>query len=328
MQQNEDLQDLREPTIQLPIDDDPVIESASMRFPFDTQELDALRLEHDSFSSELSEKIDRSVASGEDPRARQLHREAYDLYRKANTEYMSSGGTFEFITLESGKRSVSDQVKLYRKYVEYRECNGPKVPAANHPGKSLHNFGMAVDVVRGSDETRLATALVNNGWIAAVDGEGWHFEASGAPSYTSVQRYIQTELISLAQTIADSIVNAILYTCYLLENEAEFRRQEADIRNKEVAINRARTELRTRRAQLNQEATQLNNEANSIVQEESAIRSLSNQLNGMVYNRCPNGQPYVDCTHASLKQQWDSERQAIADEIRRRTSAVGQRKAR
>lgn len=56
-----------------------------------------------------------------------------------------------------GYRSIELQAKLYAAYLAYDKYlhhGGPKVPFAGKaapPGKSAHNFGMAVDVVWDSD---------------------------------------------------------------------------------------------------------------------------------------------------------------------------------
>lgn len=295
---------------------------------FDASIFDALASEAtDDLLAEFAPVAASPEPIGEDAQARQLHSEAYEFYKSANSQYQSDGGTFPFISLTSGKRTVQTQVRLYRKYIEFLECNGPRTPAANKPGVSPHNFGMAIDVVRGSDEAKLNDALTNNGWVAAVEDEGWHFEAQDAASWEKIQDYMASDIKPLSDSIAQAIVNAVLFKCYIQRNEAEFRRQEQDLRQREQDLRRRGLDLRDRRVQLNRKTTQLNNERAAMTAEENAIRGLRNRLHGMVFDRCPNNQDINHCTHYDLIRQWRQERQDLVNEINTRDAALRRRRA-
>lgn len=278
-------------------------------------------------SASLDESFEEvETSGGEDSKARQLHSEAYSMYQDANTEYKGSGGTYSFIKLTSGRRTVQKQVDLYKSYIEYLECGGRQVPRANHPGRSLHNFGMAIDVERGTDEQRLLTALTNNGWIAAIEDEGWHFEAQAAPSFTKVKDYIQREISPVSTQIADAIVNAVLFSCHLKKTDDEFGLLETRYKEADKEIRRSLADIRKRRIDLNAEAKRLNDEATAIGHERTAIAALRRKLNGMVYDRCPNGESYSNCTHENYKQEWNQDRQELANAIRNREDNLKDRK--
>jgi ankyrin repeat protein len=313
----------RSPTVELPMPEDLIVEATSSLLEISDSDPEILK----STSDVSDEDIDIAFVDGEDPTARQLHEEAYKLYQDANTAYQANGGgAFRFIRLSSGRRSVQMQVNLYRAYIRHRECNGPAANAANRPGQSLHNFGMAIDIVRGNDEALLSNALSSNGWVAAVEDEGWHFEAQAAPSFSRILQHMQQVVAPLSQAIADAIVNEVLFRCYIERNKTAFRNLEQKFRQTAQELSRKQQALRRRRDALNREAIRLNREASSIAQEESAIRALRRQLNNMVYRGCPNHEPFDRCTHEVEKQRWLQEKENLRNEIQSREASLSARK--
>jgi len=76
----------------------------------------------------------------------------------------------------SGYRSPALQAKLYREYIEGR---APYVVAP--PGTSLHEKGMAIDVV-SNDTDSLVSLLTSVGLSWAGPSDPVHFSLSGAPA--------------------------------------------------------------------------------------------------------------------------------------------------
>lgn len=85
----------------------------------------------------------------------------------------------------SGYRSIQEQADLYRRF----KAGTYKVPAVAPPGKSNHNFGLAMDL-----QGDLAWANANAhrfGLHFPVRGEPWHVEAIGLNRHTVNMSEIQ-----------------------------------------------------------------------------------------------------------------------------------------
>ncbi|WP_370515227.1 ankyrin repeat domain-containing protein [Paracoccus sp. S-4012] len=266
---------------------------------------------------------------GEDPKTSLLHSEASAMYRAANTAYQQDAQRqFAYIQLESGKRTIQRQVQFYRDYIEYKDCDGPKKNAANWPGKSWHNYGLAIDVIRGNDERRIKTALIDAGWEANVDGEGWHFEAKGAHSWDTIKGDIAERAEPRAKDCAFAIVEDVLYGCYIKRNEEKFREQQREISELRRELDQKRRDLDRRRRDLQSRAESLRREQAEINEEQAYIASLRREYDGMVYDLCPNNQSYNECTHIELKQRWDQQRQDLWRTCQSRATALRLRRSR
>jgi ankyrin repeat protein len=264
---------------------------------------------------------------GEHPKAAQLHPEALELYRRANTLYQADGDRkYPHIVLESGKRTVAKQVDLYRDFIEFRECGGPKANPANHPGKSWPHYGLAIDVVRGGDSNRLLKALEGADWIASVEDEGWHFEAQIVPAFGRIRENIESVIGNPSKSLAQKIVDFVLYGCYLSRNEARYRQQEREIRENERTLRDEKSELDRRRAELNVRGTKIRDEDRYIQDEQRSIDEVRRRYDSMVYDRCPNRHPYETCNHDDLKRRWREERQELWNDYQRRSNFLSERK--
>jgi hypothetical protein len=56
--------------------------------------------------------------------------------------------------IDRGYASLDAQNVLYQRYVAFREGRGPFAGKAAPPGRSAHNFGLAVDVILDTDVIR------------------------------------------------------------------------------------------------------------------------------------------------------------------------------
>ena len=132
----------------------------------------------------------RQEGGNEDSSVRSLSTEAQRLYRQANAAYQKDAGRFyAYICIHSGRRSVQEQARLYKSW--RRSVHGvPSAPKANLPGTSIHEYGFAIDVIRGSDEARIVSALSGAGWTQHAGNEGWHFEAKSANNWSDLEDYI------------------------------------------------------------------------------------------------------------------------------------------
>ena len=126
----------------------------------------------------------------ENSSVRSLSTEAQRLYRQANAAYQKDAGRFyAYICIHSGRRSVQEQAGLVKS--RHRSVHGvPSAPKANLPGTSIHEYGFAIDVIRGSDEARIVSALSGAGWTQHAGNEGWHFEAKSANNWSDLEDYI------------------------------------------------------------------------------------------------------------------------------------------
>ncbi|MER8970398.1 D-alanyl-D-alanine carboxypeptidase family protein [Mesorhizobium sp. M0808] len=269
------------------------------------------------------------ATANDDSKAAQLHREAYDLYKTANATYQGDNThKFPYIQIRQGLRSTTEQARLYEAYYRYLYYDGPVAVAANQPGKSFHEYGFAIDVVRGDDEILLADSLESAGWQKINADEGWHFEARGAASFTTVQTAIQTRVIPVStQYVKELDAFLKLKQQYDFQSPAVLA-EEQRLRNEDMALrtlNRSlilrAQNLQRRRDQLQKENADLNNAA---VQ----INVATQRYNSMVYNLCPNREPFERCTHTDLKNQWLAEKKAAYDTIVRMTNQYNADRAR
>lgn len=89
------------------------------------------------------------------------------------------------MTINSGLRDVYKQADLYIRYRYHNEGN-----SASWPGCSLHNWGVAADMIR-KNENDLIGAMKSSGWVKTVAAEPWHFECIDSPDYAKAQSKIK-----------------------------------------------------------------------------------------------------------------------------------------
>jgi hypothetical protein len=77
-------------------------------------------------------------------------------------------------TVTSGLRSRSEQARLYADYVAGRR----RLPAAP-PGRSAHEYGLAVDVVSSNGKQSALIALFKRLGAETVSGDPPHFQYPG-----------------------------------------------------------------------------------------------------------------------------------------------------
>lgn len=147
--------------------------------------------------------------TGEDPEVARMHPEARSLYYDANSRYKSSAGHVEpYIRINPGnaRRSTLRQAQLFEAYLFHEFFGGPTpAPRANRPGKSLHEYGFAMDVIRSSDEARLSAALLASGWKSPISDEGWHWEAQDTPSFARLGDFIKTSMELMTKKWAETL---------------------------------------------------------------------------------------------------------------------------
>lgn len=272
-----------------------------------------------------------SVAAGQstittyDPKADELFSEATILYKHANKAYRRiAERQFPYITIKSGRRSAIDQANLYVAYIGSIYGDPPANPA-NRPGTSKHEYGLAIDVVRGDDEANLRDSLLTTGWSLIREDEGWHFEARGVASWNRIISDVDAKVRPLSDHLAENVVQYYEYRKKVQDNEPKYRREQGRLTGERAALTAARNELSGRQRQLNDRAAQLSAEQRSIEQERRNVSDLQSRINGMHYSYCPNGQSYDQCT---LKQKYDRERQLLIDEYNRRAAALRNREKR
>lgn len=247
----------------------------------------------------------------EDPEATRLDPAVTPLYRDANQKYVGSPGhvdPFIRINPNNGRRSTVRQAQLYEQYIFYAFYEGPgPYPKANRPGKSKHEYGYAIDVIRSNDEVRLAGALSTSGWTQTVEDEGWHWEATGAPRYSALDTFIATEMDALSEQWALTLSS-------FYERRKESLVLLSELESLRLDLARAQKNADDLRQQLAQESAWLRNEENRLRLEYDEILSLDKQIVQLQFERankrytyCPNGQPYERCEHYDLKQRYDNE---------------------
>lgn len=256
----------------------------------------------------------------EDPSASRLAEGVYKLYKKANQKYVGMDGhVYKYITINPGNglRSSALQAQYYERYIYYKYYGGPgPYPRANRPGKSKHEYGYAIDVVRSGDESRLSKALCDAGWRPTVEDEGWHWEAVGAPRYSELAKFIKNEMEALSRDWADKLssfyeIRKISLT--LLDELEEIR---VNIATKRRIFDELQRELSRKSQWIREEENRLRlvqNELNSLDQQ---ISEMQRRLGSMSYTYCPRGFSYWDCNHERLKQKYDNERRQLEQEIR------------
>jgi|GEM_PF-4368616 len=272
--------------------------------------------------------VESAANRTEDTKARDLHAEAYTTYATANASYQQSPGhQFPYITINSGRRSVHEQARLYEAYLRYLVLGGAPANPANKPGQSKHEYGLAIDVVRGNDESRLSNALAAAGWTATVPDEGWHFEATSIPSWASIESAIQTTVTPLSDQYASFLSDHFHITKRHQDDMPHYVSEKNRVAQLERSIRAEEAALRLRAAELQRRDAYLRTELGSMQLEQQQINELVRRYNTMIFDRCPNGNTFEQCTHDDLKRQWLIEKNNLAQTISSRSAALNARKS-
>ena len=272
--------------------------------------------------------------SGEliDPNAKLLHRDAEQLYLRANEAYQRNASrVYQRICIHSGRRPVMEQVALYRKHLLHKEFGGPSVPPANNPGYSPHEYGLAIDIIRSGDEALLKAALEGAGWEQHSNpSERHHYSAKGIESWREIERKrgeILQKYFDMKELIADHIRADIGHT-ELVEK----------LRDEQLHLARVRTRLRAAAKEVERQQRKVNElkdhldvleiEAR-IIQDE--LLAAERELRSFKYTTCPDKNPLEDCIsdkhkpqrdeyfrkRASLEREVDSVRRTLQDHQRK-----------
>lgn len=247
-----------------------------------------------------------------------LHKEAIELLNDAQTQYKQLGGK-GLIKVHSGVRDCFSQARLFWKYVEY-QYGGPSANKANPPGKSLHHFGIAIDVIRGSDETRIAEALRVSGWHDSIEDEGWHFVAISISSYQDIVDRVKKECFPMANKYRDLVSDYFQFGRYIEENEPEAKQENIRLSSEKAWL---RSEYRNL-VEMEHVLSDSRNELNAIVErmanQREKLLSLRREIDNLDYQnppRCPKGLPFDDCEHTNRKHKFKSEERILQNRYRK-----------
>ncbi|WP_050816559.1 M15 family metallopeptidase [Brevibacillus laterosporus] len=144
----------------------------------------------------LEALIDRSITNMKDGINPTVKKSALELIRRAYEENI-------FVLITSGFRSMEEQAALYGQGRESYVYNGkdygdPTKPIVTQvkPGKSNHNFGLAIDFVLLSEDGNRAIWDVNDNWIRVANmGKELGFKWGG--DWTSFKDYPHLEMKDL-----------------------------------------------------------------------------------------------------------------------------------
>jgi len=105
----------------------------------------------------------------------------------------------------SGYRSYATQARLYREYI-----SGRALYPVNPPGQSLHEKGLAIDVV--SDNQPLLVQLMTNiGLVWAGPGDDIHFQIGTGSLKSPQTTAAQAKTSKKKKSAAKSILGAVSY---------------------------------------------------------------------------------------------------------------------
>ncbi len=239
------------------------------------------------------------------------------------------------ILLNNSVRSTSEQFRLWEKYLKHLLNIGPQANPANIPGDSLHQFGLAIDVLGG--DAIQAQALKDAGWTQPyAAGEEWHFEARAAPEWevlNTKRAQIRTELsVPFRDWYAELLKSKIpeeleMATELIAEIESlrlqiELAEQETELPNYLLHLHgltltdlrQGRTSANERAARYRERVSRLSRQIRDLERQitdlEFAIEQAYDDWNGYRYTGsigCPEGYPYSECTHEERKRRYDRE---------------------
>lgn len=124
----------------------------------------------------FAEKVSNSLKEGYNVRAgvdmKGLRPEVKGNFDRMVNEYQSRGGTTP-INVNSAYRSPEKQAELYKQ--------NPRLAAP--PGRSSHNYGLAIDIDRaGANELDRMGLLGKYGFNRPINKEPWHLQVAGSAS--------------------------------------------------------------------------------------------------------------------------------------------------
>lgn len=253
--------------------------------------------------SQLGSAHHKQMAEGgaSDRKVKKLHPEALRIYKLANEHYVNSGrNKYDRIVVHSGRRSVSHQTALYEKYIAHL-YGGPAANKANQPGTSNHEYGVAVDIVRRDDAELLFESLTKHGWEQTVEDEGWHFDATGIPSWSKIQSRVEKIKKRGNSALVKNVVDR-----YELQKKVKIEIEK--ISKMEKLVNRLEIRLVREEKRYMDASTEVE-KAKKIVLEiqkrinrtKREIERLLSNLKNIIYDGCPNNRPFQDCSHEDEK---------------------------
>lgn len=249
-----------------------------------------------------------------DPKIEKLNESAKNMYLKANHIYINTDGhKTNFIQINSGRRNVREQAELYEKYLNSL-YDGPPANKANKPGKSFHEYGLAIDVIRNGDDARLIPALESAGWVQAIADEGWHFQAESAADWVDVAKRIEIEISPISEKYAENRVVYYENKKKISDTEPNYINERRRLSESELALNLEKKNINIQRDKLQKEQLRLKQADVQLKNQRLRVLQLKNQYSNLVYNRCPAGKSYNDCTHIDLKNAFDKEKNSLYNE--------------
>lgn len=261
-----------------------------------------------------------------DAAPRHLFREALTLYNDANREYLAGRHTNPSLMLESAKRGTRHQALLYVRWFWWKHTGGAsegigRQNEANAPGKSLHEYGFAIDVVRGGQARRIQSILQQTGWLNGLEAEGWHFEAVQAPARARLLTLIQQEALGPSDAFK-ALVSDFLYTRQACRDLLpDFLREKAALQVEIDRMQRQRDALDREKTRLDAVKRGLDRDANVLSRKRDAAVRLRRDYNNMIF-RCPNGEPEPTCTHFELKRQFQQRKEQARPRVEAEESEV------
>jgi hypothetical protein len=265
---------------------------------------------HSESEAPCEQPAQANEALAEDPEASRLHPQALALYRAANTLYQSYDShklPYIRINPNNGRRSPVRQAQLYEAYIFHAFYGGPKAPRANQPGKSKHEYGFAMDVVRNIDAMRLSRALTASGWTQPVDDEGWHWEASDAQKYQALASYIDKEMAPLSHEFGLRLSSYYERRRESLELIGDVEALRVSVSQFERRHDEERVALDTERSAIQREGERLATVMSQARDAGVELARLETQRRNKRYTYCPNGNTYEACQHPDLKARYDRE---------------------
>lgn len=267
-----------------------------------------------------------------DPDVSKLHPEAIIVYHAANNAYRQRPGRqFSYIEIHSGYRTIALQAELYDAYMA-AQYGGTPANQANKPGKSLHNYGLAIDIVRGSDEDNLRPALENNGWKGTVKTEAWHFDAVGAKGFSDIIKHIQTKVHSTADKYGNSRSDYYAHKAYIDRERPLYLAEKQRLSVLRPPLVARRRAIAAREATVKRQQAHLRQDFRSIEKDRKRLvkfRAIAKQSfkNSPKGYTCTNGYDYDDCNHKNIKKAWRKRRKEYAKRASELSKIIGQRQA-
>lgn len=234
--------------------------------------------------------------------------QAQQAFDEANAAYIALPGKLQpRITYRSERRDVFRQAQLREKYWKFKLFGGIKANAADLPGESTHQYGVAIDVNIEGDPQRIGDSLRAHRWRDPYPKEPWHFDAVGTGDYATA--------IAIAGTLSPqyqdwgNTLDAVLR----IEHRVEVAQKRIMPLTNQVNL----ADQRAKGAQqgLKLLMQQLRQLEFKVAQEEERVESAVREEQvryqahaGYKFNMCPNGYPFEDCSHEPEKAAYLQER--------------------